>query len=510
MTKTRKVYDFPLEKVEGDIVTFLKKRRNESTIADMMAGTGLPKYQIEQAIKQVLDEYAGHLKATDSGEILYYFPSGMKSTRKGFGPVFKRFWKGFVRGAARVLAFLFKIWIVAMLIGYFVVFIAIMVLAVVAAFAGSAAGGRGRESRSRRGDGLGAMFIVIRLLDFALRMWIYSSFLQNIQGASSRKRRPPGRPFYKSVFGFVFGEGDPNANWETTEKTNVISYIRGNRGVITIEELMALTGKDSEEAQTLINRYLLEFEGDPGVTDNGTLIYSFPELLRTTESEQKTFGTTALFNPPMKSSAPFSANKKGTNGWISFFNAFNLLFGGFFLGFSVTHGTSIVAATGSAASTDLLSFIYSVTYNLLSYANIPPVPFMAIILGIIPVSFSIVFFIVPIIRKILLNRKNQKIREENLRKKIIAQILANPEQVDPRALQAIEADATPRKYETVRKRIIDRFAALKAAEPVQMPDGSFIYRFPELKREIADLEEYRKKVDLKSFEVGKTVFDSGQ
>jgi hypothetical protein len=512
VVSTRKVYDFPMERVEGQLVSFLKRRRNESTIADMIAGTGLPKYQVERAARVALDEYAGQLKVTESGELLYSFPSGMRSTKRGFGPAARRFLKSFLSAAARVLSFLFKIWIVVMLVGYFLVFVALVVLAVVASMAASAAGSRDRGGRSRRGgDGFGAMFLVMRLFDLVLRMWFTSSLLQGVQG--SRQRRPPGRPFYKSVFGFVFGEGEANPGWDTAEKTHVISYIRSKRGVMTIEELMTLTGRDSEEAQALINRYLLEFEGEPRVTDDGTIIFAFPELLRTTESEQKSFGSVSLSSPIEKSPVPFSANKKRTNGWIGFFNAFNLLFGSVFLFFPLTPGMSFVVGIGpeSQGRTDFLTFLYYITYHGLQSLGVAnPVPLISIALGIVPVAFSVLFFLIPLLRKIRLDRQNQTIQEENLKKRIYAHILANPSHVDPRNIGPDGAESTPKRYDRVRDRIVRRFAALKSAEPVQQADGAFAYRFTELERELADVEEYRKKVDLKSFEVGKTIFDSGQ
>lgn len=513
MVTTRKVYDFPLDQVEGHLVSYLKKSRNEATVADMIAGTGLPKYQVEQGIKAALDEYAGRLKVTESGELLYSFPSGMRSTTRGFGPALRKFWKRFVAGAARVCALLFKIWIVAMLIGYFVVFVALIVLAIVAAFAASAAGGRGRDGRSRRGGGgFGATFMVMRLFDLLLRMWFYSSILQGLQG-DNRPRKPAGRPFYKSVFGFVFGEGDPNPDWEEAEKKRVISYIRAKRGVITIEELMTLTGRDSEEAQALINRYLLEFEGEPGVTEKGSLIFSFLELLRTTEGEQRTFASASLSEPLVKKTIPFSANKKRTNGWITFFNAFNLLFGTFFLVFPMTPGMAFVNTFSFAtrSTTDLLTYFYALTHQLLQNLGVAnPVPLITIVLGLIPASFSVLFFLVPLFRKIRQNRQNRHIMEENLRKRIYAQILTNPESVDPKALRIESGGASAPQAEAVRMRVVERFAALKKAEPVQLPGGGFAYRFAELENEMADVEEHRKKVDLKAYEVGKVIFDSGQ
>ena len=53
----------------------------------------------------------------------------MRSTARGFGPSFRRFWKSFTRGAVRVLSLLFKVWIAGMLIGYFALFVALFLLA---------------------------------------------------------------------------------------------------------------------------------------------------------------------------------------------------------------------------------------------------------------------------------------------------------------------------------------------------------------------------------------------
>ncbi len=503
MANAPKIYDFPMEKVEDTLVSFLRKKRGESTVADMIAGTGLPKYQVEQAAKRTLDEYAGRLKATESGELLYYFPDGMRSTVHGLGPSMRRFWKGFVQGSLKVLSFLFKIWIVAMLVGYFVAFVALVVLAIVASFAASMANrsdNRGGGGRDRGGGGFGGMYLVIQLLDLILRMWFWS----NILGSQRRKPQKQGRAFYKSVFGFVFGEGDPNKGWEDDERRYIISYIRSHKGVITLEELMALTGRESDEANTVMNRILLEYEGEPGVTDNGTVVYAFPELMRTSQGEQKSLGQVPLLNPSSKRLYPFSANKRRTNGWILFFNAFNLAFGAYFLVNGLTRGADLIwGKTGP--------FLYSFTGNLLQHAGIgSPALLMAIILGAIPVAFSIVFFIVPWLRKINLDRRNVQIREEILRRRILTQVLSSPARVDPSELRPVGNGLDPRNLPAVSKRIVDRLAASMGAEPlVKDKEGTFAYRFSEIERQVADLEDYRRKIDLKNYEVGKTIFDSG-
>jgi hypothetical protein len=493
-----KVYDFPMARVEDKLVSFLKTRRGESTIADMISGTGLPKYQVEQTAKVVLDEYAGRLRVTESGELLYYFPSGMRSTVRGLGPGLRRFWKGFTSGAARVFSLLFKIWIVAMLVGYFVAFVAIGVLAIVASVAASAAGRGGRDDR--RGGGFGGMYLAMSLLDLLLRMWFWSSIL----GLNNQRRRPrEGRAFYKSVFGFVFGDGDLNKGWEESERKHIIAYIQGNKGVITLEELMAMTGREADDANALMNRLLLEFEGEPGVTDNGTLIYAFPELMRTSRGAQAAVGQVHLQSGQAKQIVPFSANKPRTNGWIIFFNSFNLLFGAYFLAISFTQGAAALAKTGP--------FLYSFTGNLLLSAGINPVRVLEIGLGIVPVLFSIVFFLVPLFRRMRLSRQNNAIRTEALRKLILGKVLASPSRVDASDLRPpLNRELQPKNFEGVARGILERLAAQLKAEPVvQEGTNEFAYRFAELERELADLQSYRRSVDVSRYDVGKTVFDSG-
>jgi len=499
----QKVYDFPLEKVEGQLVSFLKQKRGESTVADMIAGTGLPKYQVEQAAKAALDEYTGRLKVTESGELLYYFPNGMRSTVRGVLPGLRRSWKAFKGIAARVLTLLFKIWIVGMLVGYFVAFVAIGVLAIMASIAASLAGkGEGRDSGRDRGGGFGGMFIAIRLFDLLLHVWFYSSILKD----PAKKPKKDGRAFYKSVFGFVFGEGDPNAGWDEAERKYVISYVRAHKGVITVEELMALTGRELEEAHALMNRLLLEYEGEPGVTEDGTVVYSFPELMRTSNAAREADGRTAVLNPSTKRVAPFSANKPRTNGWIIFFNAFNLAFGAYFLGISIAQGAAALVKTGP--------FLYSFVGRLLFQAGLPKaeaVSLLAIVLGLIPVAFSLFFFLIPLFRKLRLGRQNDAIREETLRKRVMARVLASPALVDPREVKPTGTNLDPRDLPATSRRILDRIAAALKAEPVPLEkDGLFAYRFPELQRELADLEVFRRGIDVKRYEVGKTVFDSGQ
>jgi hypothetical protein len=199
---------------------------------------------------------------------------------------------------------------------------------------------------------------------------------------------------------------------------------------------------------------------------------------------------------------PFSENKSRTNGWIIFFNSFNLLFGAYFLVISLTQGAAALAKTGP--------FLYSFTGNLLFSAGINPVRFLAIGLGVVPVLFSIVFFLVPLLRRMRLSRQNEAIRKQALRKEILGLVLSSPARVDVRNVRPLGSDLDPRNFAGVSRRILERIAAQLKAEPVvQEGTNSFAYTFSELERELADLRAYRKNVDVSRYDVGKTVFDSG-
>ena len=138
-------------------------------------------------------------------------------------------------------------------------------------------------------------------------------------------------------------------------------------------------------------------------------------------------------------------------------------------------------------------------------------PFLGLVLGAIPVAFSALFFLVPLLRALRLRRQNAAIKEETLRRKIYAHVLASPSRVDPRDVVPEGTGADARRAPAIIRRIIDRLAASMKAEPIaQEKEGTFAYRFAELERELADLEEFRRNVDLKRYELGKTVFDSGQ
>ncbi|HTX71261.1 MAG TPA: hypothetical protein VMC79_00410, partial [Rectinemataceae bacterium] len=431
MPTEKKVYDYAPERVRDQLLDVFRKRKGEATTADLVAQTGLPTTQVETEVKAVADEYGARLRVTESGEILYSFPKGFRSRYRGLLPSLRRGWKAFKKGVASVATFLFKIWIVVMLVGYFLLFIALALLAMLASIAVSMSG-NSRDSRSSsRGDGLGGLMLTGRLLDAIVRIWFYSELFKDpyqrqYERSARAQRRGQRRPLYKAIFSFVFGDGDPDAGWEAVEKKAVIAFIQTHRGVITLPEFMSITGLPPLEAETHINRYLYEFEGSPEVSEGGALYYSFPSLMRRGERVDRSHGGTVQLKPI----AAFSSNPHKSNVWFCVINGVNVLFGGYF-GYQALQPHSFPQALFSVAGTSATAVphggdaFYVIIHQLITrFIGIAdPTALMGIALGAVPLAFSVMFYAIPAIRSRRLAARNERARLENLRRVAYRSIL---------------------------------------------------------------------------------------
>jgi hypothetical protein len=510
MSSNHKVYDYDEAQVRDKLVDAFKKRKGEATTTDLIAQTGLPKAQVEAEIQAVSDEYGARLRVTDSGEILYSFPSGMRSRYRGFGPGLKRGLKAFRKAFAAVAAFAFKIWIVVMLVGYFVFFIALALMALLASVAVSASGNSSdsRSSRSDRGGGLGGLFITGRLMSTLVNIWFYSELFMTPEQRNARAgRRRERRPLYKAIYSFVFGDGDPDSGWETVEKKAFVAFAQANKGIVTMPEFMSITGLGPLEAEERINRFLYEFEGSPEVTDGGTIYYSFPSLLRRKDRADRTFGNSV----PMRPVAPFSSNAKKANRTFCAFNGVNLLFGSYFLAESLaSHGPVLERIYGGTNALKLLIVrgwdgFYYFTHQLFGkmVGMADPSAFIGFALGVVPLAFSVFFYVIPAVRARRLERRNERARNENLRRIAYRAVLDSPASVRPESIIAYDDAARP-KNGRAAERALTELAAWSGAEPGA--DGSF--HFGEIERGKAEAAKARAAVDLSKFDLGGVAFDS--
>jgi hypothetical protein len=495
MGREAKVYDYKSDRVQDTLLGALKKRKGEASVADLVAFTGLPKHQVESELPALADEYAGRLKVTESGEILYSFPRGFTSRYRGLGPGLKKLWKGTKRFALALATYLFKAWIMVMLVGYFALFVALIVLAVLASFAASASDRNGR-SRSRSGGGLG---LAARLIDLFVRIWFYNELFKSPGqrryevDARSRKRENR-RPLHKAIFSFVFGENDPNADHDAVEKRAFIALARAKKGIVLLEDFMAVTGLAPAAAETAINRYVYEFEGSPEVSDEGTVYFRFPALLRRAQGD-----AAGASDSPFKRLRPFSANDKKANAWYIGINAFNLVLGGYFLYSAASYG--FIAERAVTGASYLYYFVLRVFYEFMGTGALS---FISIGLGAVPLAFSALFWLVPFIRSLRLKAENERIKEGNLRRVLYAQAVASPSLVRVPELSSLPEPARPSSL-TLPERALEELAAYEGGDPVA--DGK-AWRLAELERKARDAESLRAAVRPDDYRLGGVAFDS--
>ena len=487
------------------IVDAFKKRRDGATVADIVARTALPIEKVKELIPAVADEYGARLRVTESGEILYSFPDGFKSRYRGFRATMKRVLSAVGKAAVAVGTAAFKVWIVVMLVGYFVLFMAIALVALMASVAVSASGSGSSDDRSssRRGGGLGGLYLASRIFDLVIRIWFYSELTKSMDGYAYGRRgyaaKPKRRPLNQAVFSFVFGDGDPNADWETRERKAVIAYIQANRGVIALPEFMALTGATSADAERRITSYLVEFGGSPEATEDGTVVYRFDEILKRLDRTDRSFaGLTA----PIKRLKTFSSNPRKMNGWFIAFNGINLAFGSYFLTCALAIGPIVQQAqiTGS-------TYLYAIALTLFSPLT-DPVAFAAVGLGVVPLAFAALFYLIPALRSASEKTENERIKNENLRKEGYRRVWESPMKASPSDLDPAAAECRPQDMPMARERVLKELGNYAMPEVAIAEDGRTVYSFVELEREKKALERYRLSIKGDDSSLGATVFDS--
>jgi hypothetical protein len=492
------------ERAYKKIVDVLKSQKQGITVADITAKTALPLETVKELVVVASDEFSGRLQVTESGEILYSFPRGFKSKYRGPAVVLKKIMQTLKKGAKTVGIWLFKTWIMLMLVGYFLLFMAIALVALLASTVISVSGSSDNRSNSRRNDGIGSFYAVSYILDLIIRIWFYSevskSIDRSVYGYDYRAFKPKGRPLHHAVFSFVFGDGDPNADWEERERKAVISYIQANKGIISLPEFMILTGTAPQVAEERISRYCVEFGGMPEATQDGTVLYRFEALLLRSDTQDRSF---AGLSAPIKRLHQFSKNTNNMNTWFAIINGVNLVFGSYFLFFANTLGP-IVSNTQVRGS----SYLYAIAYVLFSGFFDNPLGAITFILGIIPVSFAILFYLIPALRYQTLKKNNEQIKLENLRKTLYQQVWEHPQLVHLEDVNPAAEEYRPKEFKGKTELLLKELGTYSIPEVKLADDGTTIYSFPELEREKLVIYKIRSSVDTSQFKLGNTIFDS--
>jgi hypothetical protein len=267
------------------VMEAVEKLNYRVTVGDVAAQSGLSLANASNELMKLATDSGGHLQVAESGDIAYVFAQNFRNIL--LNRSFKLQMQAWLKTVWKWVFYLIRISFGIVLI----ISIAIVVLGIIAALMAmqSSSGDDRGDRRDDRSDRGGGGFI------FMPDLWWGNPFSVFDPSYDERRRSERLEPeakemgFLESVFSFLFGDGDPNADLEERRWRAIAQVIRQNGGVVAAEQITPYLdelGNTSEGYEDYILPVLVKFNGQPQVSDRGAIVYSFPEL-QTVGAERK-------------------------------------------------------------------------------------------------------------------------------------------------------------------------------------------------------------------------------
>ncbi len=441
----------------------LREMTGAATLGDITAATGLPAERSEPVIRALLDEFNGRISVDDRGQLIYSFPRGMvrdATFQEKFARLMAAVWSA--------VKMIYKVGISVMLVLYFVIFLIIAVALIVALLS------RGSDSDvdlggldfDGCGDGCAQIFFWMPVpipVDSGPRHYVRRDRYGRPYAVPvpQRQRKPRGLPFWLRVYEYVFGPDQP-ATDPLADERELLAYLRDNQGLVTAVELAALRGISIEQAEKLALHLMVEHNGEVDVSDNGTLIYRFDDLLVSAQEQAAPAERVWRWSWERSEAEPkLNRNQPGENATITFLNLFNLI-GAAAVGHALwTAGAGWGAVIG---------------------------------LGIFPFLFASTLFLIPLARWLRLPGRRREVAQRNQWRDWLRRLIGQP-------TQAFLYDGAPG---------LPEFTAAMGGAEVRDGRGLASYEFDRWAQELADVAAARAQVDPLQHRLGPIAYDSDE
>jgi hypothetical protein len=483
-----------VEALERDTRSTGRGAPRQLTVADAAAKSGLALRDAEPALHALVAEYRGHLRVTSDGELLFHFPSGFTKPW-----VVRDAWNRLLTRAAHTLGgigrFVVRAWITVVLVGYAVIF---LTLIVAVTFARSSSGSR--DSRGALGIELGYVFL--RALFEAL-FWTFHPFSPFAFGNSAsvaavngtfrssqrRNARRDGTSFYESVNRFFFGPDVPEPDARDRER-RMLAEIRAQKGRIGLSDVMRVTGLSRDEAHPFIARLMLDYDGTVEVSSEGGIVYRFEALRRTVDARADAPRPEPAWSQK-KRLPPLTGNSLGANVLIAGLNGFNLIMS--------------LYALGNELTLARLAFIFEAMQHGVPRGAVVPGG-TAVVLGVVPLVFSVLLFLLPVARAAIRPFKERRIARQNGSLAVLKTVLTSVSQREISDASLRRAWKAAAGSEPDPRDITREVVALGG--DVDMDSDHVRYRFADLELEAHALLAEREAASAAEAQVGKVVFSS--
>jgi hypothetical protein len=471
----------------GEAIRALVNPSTPLTVADAAAKAGLALRDAESGLKWLSSEYRGQLRVTTEGELVHVFPSGFArpwETRDAL----RRAMHSVARGLAGAVRFIVRAWVAIALVSYAAIFIALVL--------GMTFAKQGNDSR--RNDSLpgGALaYAFLRVVGDALfwtfHPWspfsVYYAPTWDAQSPYARAARRPSReakvPLYERVNRFFFGPPAPPEDPRENERL-LLAAIRAGKGRIGLGDVMRVTGLPREQADPMMARLMLDYDGDVDVSEEGGIVYRFAAV-------RKTATDTPEPEPPaawsrIRPLPPLTGNSVGANIVIAALNGFNLLMGIW----GIENGMTLERA----------AHLFDRVPHVVIDTGTP------IVLGVVPLVFSALLFVLPLVRIVLRPIRKSAAVEERGRLAVLREVIeriAGKKPITDAGVAEAWRRATGRPPPGKR---LDRELVALGGDVAIEPTGETRWRFADLETEAAAVEAERAGATEDEARLGAVVY----
>lgn len=372
------------------IVKSIEKLNYRVTVGDVAAQAGLELNFAQQGLLALASDAGGHMQVAESGDVVYQFPKNFRSILRN--KYWQLRWQKSWQKVWGVLFYLIRISFGIVLIAS----IALMLVAIVIILIAMNSSNDDNESGGNRGYGGGGSI-------FMPHFWIGPDIFWFFDPGYNHRRRQGRRQatdsdqmnFLEAVFSFLFGDGDPNADWEEYRWQTIGALIRSHQGAVVGEQIAPYMDEiDADEDYML--PVLSRFNGYPEVSPQGKIIYYFPELQVMASKRQSEPVETCL----QEKSWRFSQAGSGQITMAVGLGAVNIVLA-LVLGSLLGNG-AIAAQLGG-----LVAFVASIHLLLLGY--------------------GVLFLAIPLVRYFWIQGRNPKIAARNQSRSQRAIALSQPD-----------------------------------------------------------------------------------
>ena len=373
-----------------EIIKAVEQLDYRVTVGDVASQAGLNINLANQGLLALATDAGGHMQVAESGDIVYLFPKNFRDIlrQKYLKLKLQETWQKVWGVLFYIIRISFGVYLISSILLIYAAIIAIMIAA-----------NSDRDDRNDNSGGFNFFF-------FPDLFWYLSPNYGSPYGGSyehqrREKRREKGNlNFFEAVFSFLFGDGNPNAKLEERRWQQIAAVIRNNGNAVVAQQITPYLDDIGETYQQEYEDYMLpvltKFNGQPKVSADGEIVYTFPEL-QVTAGQQPRQSVSGYLQELRYT---FSAASEGQNMLSAGLGAANIV-GAIVLGGLLQDG-SVAAQLGG-----LVAFVQSIYWVLLAY--------------------GIGFLGVPLIRYFWIKQRNSKITERNRTRQQRAELTANPD-----------------------------------------------------------------------------------